>query len=125
MSCNATALAPPALYLRAPLPFAPAPVACYGGANPDWGSTNFDHIAAAMANGFVMLSTEGWSNVMYRTMATSPAPALVAVIMVAHMLLGAFFFLELALAVVVSASVAVVVYGSSLAPSFLMRQVTQ
>jgi hypothetical protein len=103
MACPAFALAPPALNLSAPLPFSPANVSCFMGTNADWGSTNFDNVAAAVANAFVMLSTEGWSAVMYRVMAVSSQPALVAAIFVAHLVLGAYFFLELALAVVVSA----------------------
>ena len=105
-SCPAAwALAPAGLNTSSPSPLVRANVTCVMGTPTDWGSTSFENVAVAGANGFVMLSMEGWTGVMYRAMATSPQPALVAVIFVCHIILGTFIFLELALSVVVSAYV--------------------
>lgn len=77
-----------------------AAMTCMRGENPDWGMTNFDNIGSAVLTGYVILTTEGWSDTMYRVWHSWGEPVFVSFIMVVFMLFGSFFLLNLALAAI-------------------------
>ena len=66
--------------------------------NPNNGFTNFDHIGFAFLTIFQCISLEGWTGVMYITMDTRGSDA--AIYFVMMILLGAFFVVNLAIAVI-------------------------
>jgi len=76
------------------------PQSCRNGPNPDWGMTSFDNIGYAMLTGYVILTTEGWSDTMYRLWHTFGAPVFISLFFVIFILFGSFFLLNLALAAI-------------------------
>lgn len=73
---------------------------CRKGMNPDWGQTHFNNVLSAMLNAFVMITTEGWAEIMYALWHSWGLSVVVSIIFVLHMMFGAYFLLELALAVI-------------------------
>lgn len=78
----------------------PVDTLCRRGENPDWGQTNFDNVGAGMLTGYVVLTTEGWSALMYVLWHTFGVPAFVSIFFIVFILFGCFFLLSLALAVI-------------------------
>ena len=81
------------------------PVTCmaeksYCSGNPNYGYTHFDNIGNAMMTIFTSITLEGWVDVMYNLMDGWGAPALVIIYFILLVILGSFFMLNLALAVV-------------------------
>ena len=68
-----------------------------------WGFTNFDHFGAAMTTIFQCVSMEGWTSVLYMGMDVA-GPFFSVILFIALIVLGAFFVLNIVLAIL-SASV--------------------
>ena len=93
MIINATSETTLALTLRE------TPLSCNRQSNPDWGQTSFDNVIRGMFTSFVMITTEGWSAILYNLWATWGLPYISTILVIIHMLFGACFLLELTLAV--------------------------
>lgn len=74
-------------------------LSCNRQSNPDWGQTSFDNVIRGMFTSFVMITTEGWSAILYNLWATWGLPYISTILVIIHMLFGACFLLELTLAV--------------------------
>ena len=68
-----------------------------------WGFTNFDHFGAAITTIFQCVSMEGWTSVLYMGMDVA-GPFFSVILFIALIVLGAFFVLNIVLAIL-SASV--------------------
>ena len=81
------------------------PVSCmaetsYCSGNPNYGFTHFDNIGNAMMTIFTSITLEGWVDVMYNLMDGWGTPWFVITYFILLVLIGSFFMLNLALAVV-------------------------
>jgi hypothetical protein len=73
---------------------------CVIGDNPTYGTVGFDNIGIAAMTIFTAITCEGWTDTMYAVMQTWGVRPLVAIYFCSLILFGAFFMLQLALAVI-------------------------
>jgi hypothetical protein len=67
---------------------------------PGWGATDFDNIGAAILTIFTGITLEGWVDSMYNVKNSFGAPLVPEIYFVSMVMFGAFFLMNLALAVI-------------------------
>lgn len=80
---------------------APREMYCMPASTLDDGQTNFDDMWHGMLVAFTVITTEGWSTVMYSLWASWGIPVLTSLLFCLLLFVGAYFIVELATAVVI------------------------
>ena len=76
------------------------PQECVRKSNPAFGVVSFDNIGAASLSIFTSITLEGWTDIMYSLNKTWGLPPATAIYFISLIMIGAFFLLNLALAVI-------------------------